>query len=165
MTRKVLLATTILATGLLAAGFGLYDAWNRALLVLAAGALWLLGQRLGWRWVASTVLIFFALVAILGLWLAVPDDWMLLGWVAALSAWDMEHFARGMADAGYVEGAPDLERGHLRRLLIVDGLAVLLGELALRIKVKIGFGTVFVLALLAVFGLSRAIRFLRDEGD
>jgi hypothetical protein len=165
MTRKVLPASTVLATALLAAGFGLYDTWNRALLVLAAGALWLLGQRLGWRWVASTVLVFFALMAILGLWLAVPDDWMLLGWVAALSAWDLEHFARDMADAGYVENMQDLERGHLRRLLIVDGLAVLLGELALRIKVEIGFGTVFVLALLAVFGLSRAIRFLRYEGD
>jgi hypothetical protein len=165
MTRKVLPASTVLATALLAVGFGLYDTWNRALLVLAAGALWLLGQRLGWRWVASTVLVFFALMAILGLWLAVPDDWMLLGWVAALSAWDLEHFARGMADAGYVEDVQDLERGHLRRLLIVDELAVLLGELALRIKVEIGFGTVFVLALLAVFGLSRAIRFLRYEGD
>ena len=62
MTRKVLPASTVLAMGLLAAGFGLYDTWNRALLVLAAGALWLLGQRLGWRWVASTALIFFALV-------------------------------------------------------------------------------------------------------
>jgi hypothetical protein len=165
MTRKVLPASIILATALLAAGFGLYDTWNRAFLVLAAGVLWLLGQRLGWRWVASTVLSFFALMAILGIWLAVPDDWMLLGWVAALSAWDLEHFARGMVDAGYVENAPDLEQGHLRRLLIVDGLAVLLGELALRIKVEIGFGTVFVLALLAVFGLSRAIRFLRYEGD
>jgi hypothetical protein len=85
--------------------------------------------------------------------------------VVALSAWDLEHFVQGMVDAGYVENVQDLERGHLRRLLIVDGLAVLLGELALRIRVEIGFGTVFVLALLAVFGLSRAIRFLRYEGD
>jgi hypothetical protein len=165
MTRKVLPVSTVLATGLLAVGFGLHDTWNRALLVLAAGALWLLGQRLGWRWVASTVLIFFVLMAILGIWLAVPGEWLLLGWVAALSAWDLEHFARNMADAGYVEDAQGLERSHLRRLLIVDGLAVLLGELALRIKVKIGFGAVFVLALLAVLGLSQAIRFLRREGD
>ena len=157
--------STVLATGLLAAGFGLHDTWNRALLVLAAGALWLLGQRLGWRWVASTVLIFFVLMAILGIWLAVPGEWLLLGWVAALSAWELEHFARGMADAGCVEDAQDLEQCHLRRLLIVDGLAVLLGGLALRIKVKIGFGAAFVLALLAVFGLSRAIRFLRYEED
>ncbi|UCC64976.1 MAG: hypothetical protein JSV36_08040 [Anaerolineae bacterium] len=165
MTRKVLLASTVLATGLLAAGFGLHDTWNRALLVLAAGAFWLLGQRLGWRWAASTALIFFALMAVLGTWLAVPGEWLLLGWVAALSAWELEHFVRGMADAGHVEDAPELERCHLRRLLIVDGLAVLLGGLALRVKVEIGFGAAFVLALLAVFGLSRAIRFLRYEGD
>jgi hypothetical protein len=64
-----------------------------------------------------------------------------------------------------VERAPELERRHLQRLLLVALLGLLLGAIALRIEITLGFGAALLLALLAVLALSRAIRAMRCEGD
>jgi hypothetical protein len=44
-------------------------------------------------------------------------------------------------------------------------LGLLLAVVALGIKIQVGFGAAFLLGLLAVLGLSRAIRFLSRESD
>ena len=63
------------------------------------------------------------------------------------------------------QGARDLEQRHLQRLLTVDGLGLLLGAVALGIRIEVGFGTAFLLGLLAILGLSRAIRSIGGESD
>ena len=155
----------VLAASALALGYGLSGLWVGALPVAAVGLLWLLGQRRGWGWVASVALALLVGAAAAGLWLGLGVGWMLVGVVAALSAWDLGHFARRMAAVKRVAGARDLERRHLRRLLIVDGLGLLLAVVAHEIEVGFGFGVAFLLGLLAVVGLGRAIRFLRHESD
>jgi hypothetical protein len=161
MIAKFSLASIFLAVFALALGYGLAGLWGGALSVTASGLLWLLGRRRDWDWMASVVLIFLVGAAAGGLWLDLGAGWMLIGVVAALSAWDLDHFARRLRAVGRVEGARDLERRHLLRLLIVDGLGLLLAAVALKIKVGLSFGAAFLLGLLAVVGLSRAVLFLR----
>ena len=162
---KLALASTALAAAALALGYGLGGTWIGTGLILLVGLLWLAGQWRRWGWVASPALVLFVGTAAFGLWLGLGAGWMLAGVVAALSAWDLDHFAQRLKRAGRVEGARALERGHLGRLLAVDGLGLALGALALGLRIQFGFGAALVLGLLAVWGLSRVVGFLRREGD
>ena len=163
MAAKLLPVSIGLAACALALGYATSRLWTGALFIAALGVLWLLGRRYGWGWVASVALVFFVGAAVVGLWLNLGAGWMLLGVVAALCAWDLDHFAQRLMSVGRVERERELERAHLQRLLIVSGLGFLLAAVALGINVKLNFGAVFLLALLAVLGLSRAIGFLRRE--
>jgi len=58
-----------------------------------------------------------------------------------------------------------LERAHLQRLAIVSSAGLLLGALALTLRLTLHFGVIFTLGLIAVFGLSRLIHYLRQESD
>ena len=163
MAAKLLPVSIGLTACALALGYATSGLWTEALLIAALGFLWLLGRWYGWGWVASVALVFFVGAAVVGLWLNLGAGWMLLGVVAALCAWDLDHFVQRLMSVGRVERERELERAHLQRLLIVSGLGFLLAAVALGINVKLDFGAVFLLALLAVLGLSRAIGFLRRE--
>lgn len=165
MSARVLTISTVLATAALAAGYSLSGGWLEALLVGALGTFWLLGQRRGWGWVTSMALALLVGAASIGPWLGVGPGWMLVGIVAALSAWDLDHFTRRLRNVERVENAQNLERRHLQRLLIVDTLGLLLGAVALSIRAQFGFGTAFLLGLLAILALSRVIRAIRQESD
>jgi len=110
-------------------------------------------------------LVVFVGTAAIGLQLRWGVGWALLGMMAALSAWNLDHFAQCLACAGQAEQARELERQHLWRLLIVDGLGFLLAALALGLQIKPDFGLACILGLLAIVGLSQTIRFLRRESD
>jgi hypothetical protein len=164
MISKLSLVSIGLTTFALALGYGLGGLWAGGALVAALGLFWLLGHRAGWGWMASAMLILFVGAAAVGTWLGVGAGWTSLGVVAALSAWDLDHFARRLRDPGRIVGARELERRHLWRLLIVDGAGLLLAAVALGIKLKYGLGVALLLGLLAVLSLSRAIGFLSREG-
>ncbi len=165
MTARLMLISTTLAASALTLGYALNGLWGGALLILALGILWLMGQRYGWGWMASVALVVFMGAAAIGLQLRWGVGWALLGMMAALSAWDLDHFAQRLARAGQAGQARELERQHLRRLLLVDGLGLLLAAIALGLQVKLDFGLACILGLLAIVGLSQAIRFLRRESD
>lgn len=164
MIARALFVGILLTVSTLALAYGLHGWWIAALVILIVGALWLLAQRLGWSWVAHVALVLFVSAAAFGLGQDLPTGWMLFGLVAALSAWDLDHFAHRLDGAERVQRARLLGRRHLRRLLIVDGLGLLLGGAALTIQVQLDFGLILLLGLLALLGLSRAVRFLRREG-
>ena len=165
MIDKLLPGSIILSASALALGCGMSGLWTWAVLAAAVGFLWLLGLWRDWGWMASVGLACFVGAAAVALWLGVGAGWALLCVAAALSAWDMDHFAQRLGRVGRGDGALDLERRHLERLLIVNGLGLLLGAVALRIKIEFGFGVALLLGLLAVLGLSQAIGFLRRESD
>jgi len=83
---------------------------------------------------------------------------MLIGVVAALAAWDMSHFAVRLRDAGTGTQLAELTRTHLRWVAAVVGTGLLLGGIALGIRVELAFGWAIVAASLAIIGLSRLIR-------
>ena len=165
MSAIALFVSTALAASALALGYAQAHLWAGVVLIAGLGAFWLFGQRRGWRWVPSLVLVLFVSAAVFGLGLAAEPIWMLLGVVVGLAAWDLDHFAQRMRKASHVEGVQNLERRHLLRLLLVSGLGFLLSAAALEVRVELPMGTALLLGLLAIMGLSRAIRFLRRESD
>lgn len=165
VVQRALFVSTGLATGLLALGYGLSGQWTWSPLIVAVGLLWLLGQWRGWGWVASVGLVVCAGIAILGFWADLGVGWLWFGMVAALTTWDLDHFVRRMRSVHRVERAGDLERRHLQRLLIVNGLSLLITAVALGIEIKFSFATALLLGALAVLGLSQAIGFLMRQSD
>jgi hypothetical protein len=165
MTAKLLLVSTIIAMGALALGYGLIGLWVWTMFIVTLGLVWLIGQRRDWGWMASVGLVLFVSTAAFGLWLGAGTGWMLIGVVAALSAWDLDHFTQRLSGAGRVESARDLERRHLQRLLTVDVSGLVLAIVALGIKVEFGLGTATLLGLLVILGLSRMVGFLRRKGN
>lgn len=165
LTAKALPASIVLTTGALALAYGLNGSWSIVIAIAVLGGLWLLGQWRGWGWTASAGLACFVIIAAAGLGMRLRDGWMLVSVVGALSAWDLDHFAQQLRESGQIKGARALERHHLQRLLIVDGASLLLGAVALGVRVEFGFGAALLLGVLATLGLTQAIGFLRHRSD
>lgn len=192
---RIMTISTLVATAALALGYGLNRRPIGALIFVALGLLWLVGQRYAWRAFAGLGLLGFATGALLGTLYGVQNGWLLVAITAALVAWDLHHFTQHMrdskeqtpvsersetatadaeADADTVRlntrarletEARALERAHLQRLAIVSGLGLLLGTLALTIRLTLRFGFIVALGVVAIFGLSRLIHYLRQESD
>lgn len=163
LTARLFYLSLALATGALASGFGLGPATP---LSLALGLAWWYGWLRGWGWAASLALPAFVLAAVAGYWLAgAPAGLMLVSIVAALLAWDLDHFAQRARSVDRVEAAAAIERSHLRRLAATNGVGLLLAGAALAIRLRFGFGVALLLALLAAWALSQVIGFMRRESD
>jgi len=165
LTSRILPISTIIAAGALAVGYGLNNQPLGVLFFVALGLLWVVGQRYEKPIIASLSLLCFVIGAVFGGWYGVKSGWLLCSITAALLAWDLNHFIHHMQDTKNVENARALERAHLQRLGVVGGLGLLLSASALTIRINLGFSVVFGLGLIAVFGLSRLIRYLRRESD
>lgn len=165
MTVRALSVSIVVAAGTLTLGYALtpQPAWGA--FFVALGLVWLFGAQRGWRWIGSLGPVVFVGEAAAGVWLGAAAGWMLVGAVAALSAWDLDHFARRLASVPRVEDAAGLERAHLRRLLVVDAVGVTLAGIPLVATLDLGFGAALLLGLLAIVGLSHTIGFLRRESD
>jgi len=158
MKTMISVGPIIIATLTLAFGYGLIPLWSGTMIVVVMGLVWLVGQlrRLGWLNDMSFALLIIA--AAVGVWWSVPAGWMLAGTVAALAAWDLARFDRRLAHVEQITGERQLRRDHLQRLLLVTGLGLGFGALALSIQFELSLGWAILLGLLAVIGLSRIIR-------
>lgn len=188
LSTRIMTISTLVATAALALGYGLNGKPIGALLFIALGLLWLVGQRYTLRAFAGLGMLGFTVGALLGTLDGAQNGWMLTGITAALIAWDLQHFSQHMliservettstdteADADTVRldtrarleaEASVLERAHLQRLAFVSGAGLLLGALALTIRLTLRFGFIAALGLVAIFGLSRLIHYLRQESD
>ena len=157
--------STVLATFALATGYALSRLPIGTLVIIAFGFFWLIGQQRGWGWTASLGLIGFMSAAAFGIVWGTPAAWMLFVSVATLIAWDLHMFSQRLQKAKHIAGEAGLIRSHLRRMLIVAGLGLVLGEIALGVQVEFSFSWALLLGLLASLGLSGAIGFLRRESD
>ncbi len=165
LTTVSLTMSTVLAVGLLVWGYAGGVALSWIPLIIAVGALWLVGQRYQWHWMTPWALVFCVSFAAAGMWAALNEGLMLGGVLAALSAWDLDHFAQRLGLVTQDERTRSLERRHIVRLLLVDIVGLLVTSLAFRIDLEFGLGIAFLLGLLAIVGLSRTISFLRRESD
>ena len=167
MIDKLVPASIALATAVLALGYGLGGLGAGVPLVVALGILWLIGQAGRRGWASSLGLALYTCVAAGGLLLAthLAAGWMLIGLTGALTAWDLDGFLHRLRSVKRMDAAArrDLEYRHLRRLLVVDGLGLLLAAVALGIRLELKLGVVLLVGLLAALGLSRALDFLSRE--
>ena len=165
MSSALSIASAGLCLFLLALGFALHGLWVGAVAVLAAGALWLLGQWRALPWASSAGLVVQAVAAAVAVLNGVWGGWSVLAVVAALVAWDLDQFAQRMRAAGRVDDAPGQERRHIQRLSIVAGIGSLLGIAALSFQVRLSFGLSLLLALLMMLCLGLVIGYMRRAGD
>ena len=163
MTRQLLIFSSLLAAGSLAAGYALAGQWPWAVVFTLLGLLGIVGQRRKWEMTSSILLFLFVVGDVNALSQGVAVPWLLISLVAALSAWDLDHFTRRLRKAEQIDKARVLERRHLRRLLIVDGLSLLVAAIALVLQVEISFGVALILGALAVMGISQVVAFLRQS--
>ncbi len=159
MISRSLTISIVLAGAALGTAYALANLWIPGAVISLVGlALALRRHRTaaGGAWLMVVVVSGLAAV---GAWIGLDPWLLLLGLIASLSAWDLDAFARQVKAADAVE--PALEGRHLRRLLVVDGIGLLLAGLALTVQVRLSFGLAVAVAIVALVGLSRAIGFLR----
>jgi hypothetical protein len=132
-----------------------------ALAFALAGAFWCEALLRSWRWPASPLLVFFTCSAVYGAWQGFSPFIMLVGILAALSAWDLDYMLQRFAQVKPAALMPGLARRHLQRLAAVNGLGLLLGCAALLIQVHISFTLTVLLGLAAFIALSLVVVYLR----
>jgi hypothetical protein len=154
-----------LAAGALATAYGLQGWWLWTAGVGLLGVLWLVGYWRSWGWLASVGLVGSVAASAIGLLLDLPAGWMVAGLLAALCAWDLHRFVVSLETVDRVDDEGGLTRRHLARLGTVAGLGLVLVVVALGIEVRLTFLMASLLGLLAVWGLSQAVRFLRRESS
>jgi len=154
-----------LATFLLALAYALSGIPAGTVVIGVFGLLWLIGPWRDGSAIGSVGLISLTSAAAFGLWLGLPAGWMLLSTVAALVAWDLDDFSYRLRKAEQVSGELELKQFHLQRLLVVAGLGLLLGGIALSVRVDLGFWWALFLGLLAILCLSQAFRAIRHQSN
>lgn len=169
MTLALSRASAGLSVFVLALGFALSGLWLGVAAILAGGALWLLGHlrplSQPGSLASSVALVMLAAAAAAEVLLGVGGGWPVLGLVAALVAWDLDQFVQQMRAARRVDGAPELERRHIQRLLVVAATGSVLGAIGLGLRVRLSFELALVLAALVMVCLSLLIGYLRRVGD
>ena len=163
MIAAAIVACLLLVTVALAPPFAWQGRWLEALLIVGAAGLALAGLWRGWRYAASVTFVVFVAAAALGMSLGLGKGQALLAVAASLCMWDLADYSlRLRALPG---GSDSLDRRHLSRLLIVAAIGVVVGMLATGLRIRIGIGAALALGVLAVVGLSQAIRYVRRQGD
>jgi hypothetical protein len=154
----------LVALGLLASvmalGFGLAGHPLIALSTAVFVAAWLV---ISWRLASGGPalddigLLVFIFITAWGLWQGLSPWVALVGVLLALGAWDMGRFIRRKALALNDETAARMERTHLIRLGQALGGGLLLGGLALLVRIPLDFGLALVIGIIAVVALSRLV--------
>ena len=154
-----------LAAGGLALAYAVRLQWAGALIVVALGGLWLLGERRGWGWTGGVGLSGCVAAAVAGIWSDLPALWMLVSVVSTMVAWDLHRFERRRSMAGDVEAMDEVARIHLQRVLLVAGLGILLGGITLGTGLQLNFAWALVLGAVLILALSRVLRFIHRTSD
>jgi len=131
------------------------------ILVMVCGIIWLFGQNSGWGWINTTMLVVFMAAATRCIFLDIPAGWLLISVTATLSAWDLHQFMSRMTRAGRVEKRTELERLHLKRIMIVAGLGIVLGAIALAVELKLSFGWMLFFGIILFLCLNRIFDLLK----
>ena len=165
MIRKLQLICIGLSTFLIVLSYAINQFWIASLLITTLGILWMVGYLKGWKWQASVMFTLFIGASAIGLWLNLSQWLILLSMVGTISAWDLDHFTQRMRYAGLVVERPNLEKYHIKRLFVVNFFGLFLSVIALNVEVKIGFGTILLLGMIAVLGLNQVIIFLKGKSS
>ena len=165
MTLKLLIASTIIATISIAAGYIYQEFFLGLLFILFTDMLCLIGQWRKWSWVGSFTLLLFAALAVKGVLIGTSAELMLFAFISAFISWDLDRLQKRIKRTRAKNEMEILERQHCSRLLVVCGSSFLLGIIALRIKMELSFGLVLLLGIVLVIGISQAIRIMIRESD
>jgi len=152
---------------LLAAIFTAYAYWEQSTWFLMAFTLvwmilWGLSQLLDNSYTPGIFFFVFTGVCLIGTFLGLRSMLLFFGVTAALNAWDTDRFHRRWKDALGREANNNLERRHIFRLLLVDGVAIGVAILGVTIKTRLSFGVMLLVVIIALISLSQLVRLLRN---
>ncbi|MCH7663347.1 MAG: hypothetical protein IH859_05685 [Chloroflexi bacterium] len=164
-TQPALIFSIGLAGVSLSVGFLLVNSFSLAALATVLMGVWWIGISFSWRWLHGLELFAFWGLTVVGVLLEVGVIWLAFGLVAALAAWELGHFSRRMAAYPPSDDLEQIARRHHLRLLLVSITSIGLITAALGFQLRLPFGWAFVLALLALIGLSQAVGYLRRAGE
>jgi len=134
-----------------------------SLLIVLLGMAWFASQQRKVFGNEDFLLFLFILSALISFFLGAPVWMLLLGVVASLGAWDLNHFLQRLSRAERVDLVSGLGREHLRRLLLVEAIGLLAGLVAINLQVRITFWWIALLVVLVVIGISRIVVRVRKE--
>jgi len=152
----IVLATALLAGGLIAAGETFF-----ALAPVALGGLWATGAILQRDWTRTIAVPGLIVVAAGATFTQVAPLAPLAGLIMTLVAWRLADLERRLALTDAIADERSLRRAHFTRLLIVAGVAFVPGSLATVVRIEIGAIGALIAGALAVAGLSRLVVLLR----
>lgn len=165
LSGTIFMISTLAAAGIPALGFASKGSWIWVFLMVLCGLLLIAGRNIRLKWTGTPCMAWIVVAVTRCAFLKISPVWLLLSVVAALSLWDLQAFMDRVYRADRVEKARDLERRHLKRLMITSGLGLVLGWITLKVSLNIKFGWMLILGIALTIGLSRLIeRMGREDG-
>jgi len=154
--------SALLSATCLIIGFGLGRYWEILFIIPAIIVYWYFTRKTSLEFVLSILLVSYIILAVLGLLIQLSPYLMMIGCSLALISWESTLFSTKVSDASglFRQNSQSLETLHIRDLLIVISIGLLLGLMGLNFSLHLPFGVVAILALLAICGFYRGLRFL-----
>ncbi len=149
--------TILIATGSLALACLLQLQWLGLTGAVSLGIVWLAGTISGRHWLAGWCLALFTILSALVVLFAASAPLVLFGMCAALLAYDSSLFAQRLL-AALPDQRSTLEQAHIRRMLLLAGLSLLVGQLALLIRLQLSFFWLFIVGIAAALALAFVAR-------
>ncbi len=127
------------------------------------GVIWIWAAWRGWSWLASLFFTLYAVSAGVGILRQMDPRLALFGVVFALGAWDLHHFYWRWQPYLSRGGSDEVAHPHLFRLGLIGLVSLLVSELALFTRPRLGFGLVVVVALLAIVMVGWVVSMVRRQ--
>lgn len=161
-TRFALWISALLSALCLLIGFTLVGYWEIIFIIPTTIVYWYFSKKYSHEVVFSILLGAYVILAALGLLLRLSPYLMIIGCSLALLCWESALFSATVLGGGGLsrQDSQPFESLHLRNLLISTSIGLLLGLMGLNIHLHLPFGVVVILALLAVYGFYRGLRYL-----
>ncbi len=151
----------VLAALGLALGYTLAGEEVLAPAITILGILWLVSIHRQWKVISSLALAIIVIAAAYGVWKGYSPGLMLFVLVAALSTWDLDAMLDRFRQVKPEALEPGIEKRHLLRLAAVDGSGLLLGGIALVMRIHFSLGIGLILGLVLFVGITQIVLYLR----
>ena len=127
------------------------------------GTIWQYGRKRRWKACLEAMFVFHIVAGAVGAELGLSTGLILLGVLGALSAWDLNHFARRLHDTGKIRSRTKLVRQHFQRLSLVLVASVSCVLITAGINLKLNLWSVIGLGLVAVWGFCQVSVYLKGD--
>ena len=166
--RTAFIAHLLVGIACLAGVFVLNQAYWAAVLAVALGIYWYSTQATK-HYGSETAMLLIALLAVAAgfyefdNFYTFPPVMALLVAVPLMGAWDLSFFLRRLNSVQKIANERNLGRIHLGRLFMVEGAGLVLGMVALLVRLDVPFGLLLVLIYAAVLGVSQVVLYVRKQ--
>lgn len=148
------------STGCLAAGYILGGYWLIVPVFLAMAIFWIIMKRRSLFWSASSLLMVYVVLSIIGVILNLSIYLMVICCTTALACWDLTHFRQSIAGNPPLETDARLERYRLQSLATAVFTGLFLAWISSYINLQFPFGVMVFFALMAMGCLVYGVQYL-----